>query len=78
MKTAISIPDNIYKRVERTIKRMGITRSKLFTLAIEEYIENHNPSLITEKLDLLYNVESSELNSGIKQMQIQTIEKERW
>jgi metal-responsive CopG/Arc/MetJ family transcriptional regulator len=78
MKTAISIPDNIYKRVERTIKRMGISRSKLFTLAIEEYIDNHNPSQITEKLDSLYNVESSDLDPGIKQMQGRSIEKEEW
>lgn len=41
MKTAISIPDDVFSRAERFARRRNITRSALFTVAIEEYIQHH-------------------------------------
>ncbi len=51
MKTAISIPDNLFKNVEKAAKKLGISRSNLFSIAIQEYLENHNYSHIKKKLD---------------------------
>jgi len=38
MKTAISIPDEIFKQAERASKRLGVSRSELFTRAMQEYL----------------------------------------
>ena len=54
MKTAISLSDALYKKAEKTAKYMGITRSKLFVNALEEYIIRHNGEMITEKLNEVY------------------------
>ena len=79
MKTAISIPDNLFKNVEKAAKKLGISRSNLFSIAIQEYLENHNYSHITKKLDSIYSNETNELNSEINKMQIHTIiQKEDW
>jgi len=78
MKTAISIPDNIFKKVEKTAKKMGLTRSRFFTVAVEEFIENHNPSQITERLNSIYENEINEIDQIIYSMQIQSIDKEVW
>jgi hypothetical protein len=37
MKTAISLHANLLKEVVRTARSMGISRSRLFTLALENY-----------------------------------------
>jgi len=56
MKTAVSIPDVLFDKVERTAKKLGIPRSKLFAKALEEFINNHQKENITEKLDKVYSL----------------------
>ncbi|MCK5154161.1 MAG: ChpI protein [Spirochaetales bacterium] len=55
MKTAISIPDNIFTAAEITARRLKIPRSQLYTKAIEEYLDNHNNENVTEKLNYVYS-----------------------
>ena len=54
MKTAISLSDSLFEVAERTAHYMGIKRSQLFVLALEEYINRHNGELITKKLNEVY------------------------
>ena len=54
MKTAISLPDKVFLAAEQTAHYMGIKRSQLFVLALEEYINRHNGELITKKLNEVY------------------------
>jgi len=55
MKTAISLSDSLYEKAEKTAHYMGITRSKLFVNALEEYIIRHNGDMITQKLNEVYD-----------------------
>jgi len=55
MKTAISIPDNLFTEAEITAKQLGVARSQLYVRAIKEFIEHHNKDKITEKLNMLYS-----------------------
>lgn len=38
MKTAISIPDEIFEEAEKAAKQLGLSRSELFTRAIKAYL----------------------------------------
>jgi metal-responsive CopG/Arc/MetJ family transcriptional regulator len=40
MKTAISLPDETFRRVERAAKRMGVSRSEFFARAAERWLED--------------------------------------
>lgn len=55
MKTAISLPDELYAAAEKTARNMGIPRSQLFAKALEEFIEHHKREKITEKLNEVYD-----------------------
>ncbi len=55
MKTAISIPDDLFISAENTAKKLGIPRSQLFAKALEEFIQNHSKEKITEKLNEVYS-----------------------
>ena len=59
MKTAISIPDNLFNDAEITAKQLGLARSQLYVRAIKEFIEHHNKTAITEKLNSLYSQETN-------------------
>ena len=51
MKTAISIPDEVFRRAERAAKRLGISRSELYTKAITEFLGARRDSAVTASYD---------------------------
>jgi metal-responsive CopG/Arc/MetJ family transcriptional regulator len=54
MKTAISIPDDIFFEAESAAEQLGLARSQLYAKAIREFIEHHGKDTVTEKLDRIY------------------------
>ena len=51
MKTAISIPDEIFKGAERLARRTNKSRSHIFSEAVKEYLARHSPEEVTEAMD---------------------------
>ncbi len=51
MKTAISIPDEIFDEAERLARRTGKSRSQLYSEAVSEYVARHDPERVTEQLN---------------------------
>jgi metal-responsive CopG/Arc/MetJ family transcriptional regulator len=51
MKTAISIPDEVFEGAERLARRTKKSRSQLFSDAVREYVARHAPDEITEAMD---------------------------
>jgi len=51
MKTAISLPDDVFKEAERFAHRSRKTRSQLYAEAIAEYLARHAPDDVTERLN---------------------------
>jgi metal-responsive CopG/Arc/MetJ family transcriptional regulator len=51
MKTAISLPDETYRRVERAAKRLGVSRSEFFARAAESWLETLEEDDLTEAID---------------------------
>ena len=51
MKTAISIPDEVFRQAERFARRTRKSRSQLFSEAVREYLLRHSPDEVTEAMD---------------------------
>lgn len=51
MKTAISIPDEVFEGAERLARRTKKSRSQLFSDALKEYLARHAPDEITEAMN---------------------------
>jgi metal-responsive CopG/Arc/MetJ family transcriptional regulator len=51
MKTAISIPNELFDGAERLARRTRRSRSRLFSDALREYLARHSPEKITESMD---------------------------
>ncbi len=76
MKTAISIDDKIFEQAEIAAKELGITRSSLYTQAVQEFIKNHLPNAITDKYNQVYsNIISDE---EINRIAYNTLSKVEW
>jgi predicted transcriptional regulator len=51
MKTAISIPDDLFEKAEEVAERLKVSLSRLYARAIAEYTERHASQRVREKLD---------------------------
>ena len=51
MKTAISIPDEVYQGAERLARRTKKSRSRLYGEALKEYLARHAPDEVTEAMN---------------------------
>jgi metal-responsive CopG/Arc/MetJ family transcriptional regulator len=51
MKTAVSIPDDLFEAAERLARRTRKSRSGLFSDALREYVARRSPDKITESMD---------------------------
>ena len=78
MKTAVSIADPLFHAAESLAKRVGMSRSELFSRALEAYIEAHRHDRVREALDEVYAEESSGLDESLARMQWSSIRKEDW
>lgn len=51
MKTAISIPNDVFETAESLAKRLKKSRSQIYSEAVAEYVARHDASAITERIN---------------------------
>jgi metal-responsive CopG/Arc/MetJ family transcriptional regulator len=51
MKTAVSIPNELFDTAERLARRSRKSRSRLFSDALREYVARRSPDKITEAME---------------------------
>jgi len=51
MKTAVSLPDDLFEEAERLARRLKKPRSRLYSEAVREYVARRDPELVTTKLN---------------------------
>lgn len=73
MKTAISIPDDLFDQAQSTAKKLGIPRSQLFARAVREFISNHDATNITERINALLSQQDVSLDPDLAQLQSESI-----
>jgi metal-responsive CopG/Arc/MetJ family transcriptional regulator len=78
MKTAISMPDEVFRTAEQYARERKLSRSALFTRAVEEYLAHHRQEGVTERLDRVYTTEVSRLDPVLQKVQFASLPKEEW
>lgn len=51
MKTAVSVPDDLFEKVDRLARRTRRSRSEVYSAALREYVARHAPDEVTETMD---------------------------
>jgi hypothetical protein len=78
MKTAVSMPDDLFRRAEAAARRLRISRSELYAKAIAEFLKGQQGNAITERLDDVYSRNPAKVVSGLHRVQLQSLEKDAW
>lgn len=78
MKTAISIPDPVFRAAERAAKRLGISRSQFYSLAVATYLERLRRSDVSARLDVVYAEGPAHVPPSIERAQTAAAPREEW
>ena len=78
MKTAISIPDPVFREGEKLAARRRVSRSELYVTALEEYLDRHRDEVVTATLNDVYGRMSSTLDPGLATLQSLTLPADSW
>jgi metal-responsive CopG/Arc/MetJ family transcriptional regulator len=78
MKTAVSIPDSIFRSADSFAKRHGLSRSELYATAVAEFLSRRRGKQITAKLDAVYEEIDSSLDGSVSGLQSRSIHDESW
>lgn len=78
MKTAVSIPRDIFEQAERLARRTKKPRSKLFTDALREYVARHGADEVTEAMNRVCDEVGEALDPFVSAAARRTLERTEW
>jgi len=78
MKTAVSIPDPVFRKAENLAKSLGISRSELYTTALKTFVAEHDEDDVTKRLNEVYSEQDSSLDPVLEKMQFMSLPEEQW
>ena len=78
MKTAISIPEEIFVSADHLAERLNMSRSELYTRAIQQYLAECRHTGVKEKLDQVYASENASVDPAVLNAQAISIPMEEW
>jgi len=80
MKTAISIPDPLFKAAERLARRLGVSRSELYQMAVSRLLDDHDDEATTDALNKLYgeHPELAKVDPVLDQLQLSALPEDDW
>lgn len=78
MKTAVSIPDEVFQGAERLARRTKKTRSRLFSDALKEYLARHTPEEVTEAMNKALAEIGDQSDFFVASAARRTLERSEW
>ena len=83
MKTAVTIRDNVFQNAEKYAKKAKISRNKLYSDALEEYLARRDEQALDEQtlidqINAVCEKVDTSLDPAIREYQSRVIKREKW
>lgn len=78
MKTAVSIPDDVFEEAERLAVELQTSRSHLYSRALQEFVARHSPDRLTEAMNRVLDEVGGEVDELIAKASRQVLERVEW
>jgi antitoxin MazE6 len=78
MKTAVSIPDDLFRKADELAGRMGKSRSEVYRDALADYVSRRDPGAITRALDEIADELSAEERAFTTAAARRTLAQNEW
>ena len=78
MKTAISLPDDLFRSADTLAQRLGMSRSQLYATAVAEYLAKHRDEDVTARLNDVFADEPSGIDPALRSAQARSLSSAEW
>lgn len=78
MKTAISLPDELFESADALAERMGMSRSELYATAVAEYLAKHRDEDVTARLNEVFAEQDSGIDPKLRSAQARSVSSSEW
>jgi predicted transcriptional regulator len=78
MKTAVSVPDDVFESAERLARRARRSRSEVYSAALREYVARHSPDEITDALNEVIEETRASIDPFVAAAAARTIDRVEW
>ena len=78
MKTAVSLPEDLFLRAETIAKKLRVSRSQLYATAIAEFLDRTQSERVTERLNQVYAVTHAKLDAALHRAQLKSRGDNSW
>ena len=78
MKTAVSVPDDVFESAERLARRERRSRSEVYSAALREYVARHAPDEVTDALNRVVSEVGPTLDPFVDRASTQILENTEW
>jgi predicted transcriptional regulator len=78
MKTAVSIPDELFTRADEMARKTGKSRSLLYQEALSEYLLRRDPGAVTQAMDDALADIDPQPDAWLIEAGRQTLERSEW
>lgn len=78
MKTAVSIPNEVFGEAERLARRTKRSRSQVYSRALAEYVARHTPDRVTEAMDRALDELGEPADQFVRTASRRVLERSAW
>ena len=78
MKTAVSLPEDLFLRAETIAKKLRVSRSQLYATAIAEFLDRTQSERVTERLNQIYAATPAKLDPALHRAQLKSLGDNSW
>ena len=78
MKTAISVPNDVFELSERLAKKLKVSRSQIFAMGVKKLGEEYDEEDIIARINAVCEEVDTSLDPFWKEMQSRTLPKDKW
>ena len=79
MKTAVSVPDDVFQKAERLARSAGRSRSEVYTAALREYVARHARDEVTQAIDqVIAEVGTDAADASVEASSQRTLSRAEW
>jgi predicted transcriptional regulator len=78
MKTAVSVPNDVYEQAEEFARRTGRSRSEIYSTALRDYLAHHQPMPVTSAMDQALDAIDPEPDPFLDSAARETLARAEW
>ena len=78
MKTAVSLPDDLFRLAEKFARQHKRSRSRLYAEALQEYLDRHAPDAVTEAMNRVVEIVGPDQAAFARAAGTRVLKRQEW